>query len=272
MPDIFLSSFDDDRMRTASGNAAASDILLGKTAIVNGTQVTGTAEIKPLGEQNGILLLGKTPSHLNISSYAPYNQHGTVLIKSTAITSFTGHNTWTLSTDGWAYNTVTSYAAFMQGIPPAYTTRRKFEFWGAVQDITLTNAYGVRILFNWVDANNYWQADLRRNTGSGLFYVTIWEVTAGVGTTRAGVNFSSALDMPARWHLTVYEQEDAVIVQCSMNELDNAADVYGVNISYSVASRPSKNSGLFSFGMQGGIVGAEWLINGCRITDLLGTT
>jgi hypothetical protein len=135
--------------------------------------------------------------------------------------------------------------------------------------MALTDLFGVRILFNYADSSNYWQVDLRWASGSGAFFMSLWEVTAGVGTTRATQTFSTALDLPARWHLVVYEQGDAVIAQCSMAEIDSYTDDFAYSISYSVANRPNKSATYTSFSMQGGIVGVQWLVTGCRSMDLL---
>jgi len=270
MPDILLSDHTIARMRTDTGNTVAADINSGKTAVVDGVLVTGTALIKPLPAQNGILLWVEAPISLSgYRTYLPHNTHAKefVLIKDTSVTGFGSSPSWTLTTNGWAYHDLTAWASFIQGTFPAYTTRRKYEFWGAVQDVALTTDWGVRIIFNYVDANNYWSIDLRWN--GSAFYYTIYEVTAGVGTTRGTVTFSTALDLPARWHLIVYEQGDSIVCQCAMNELDVWTDDYIATLEYTVGSRPHKNTGACIFGLRLG-PSSQWLINGCRVTDLLG--
>lgn len=260
-----LSDYIASRIRTASGNAVAADIHTGKSAIVNGVVVNGSAvDKKPLSDGNGILLMMKNPSGRVDANFVPYTDSETILINSGL--TLTGHTGWVLKDNADAWNSGT-FRQYVGATPAAYSVRRKYEVWGRLIDDAMPSTAGVIIYTNYIDVNNYWYSTMRRNTGTGLWYLEIREVNAGVNTQRAITNFNNAVDMPSVFHLTLIEQGDTLVESGFLFETDDSS-FDAQEAVYTVGSRPHQDTMKFYFATASG-GGDNVQIQGVRVTDLL---
>lgn len=268
MPDILLSDHVAQRMRTASGNAVAADIISGKTALVNGLKVTGTAvDKKPLTQGNGILLYMQNPVGIGDSAYQPTSEHGAVLVKQSGLT-LGSNNNWVLKNNGDAHPTI-AHANYVDCYnAPAYSVRRKYEVWGKFINDAIPNGTAIYILFNIQDSNNFWWYRMTRDTSWGGFYSQLIQRTAGVDTVRHDAGgLTSSLDMPCQFHMSVTEQGDGIVANVYGFEIDDFSINYKANF-YTVANRPFKASTGFQV-MAGPNAGDYVQVQGFRVSDLL---
>lgn len=265
---ILLSTLAAGWADTADGDAVAADVNTGKIAYANAVRYVGTAEIKPLPEQDGVVLEIVNPTGGATATYNPINGGG-VIVKSTVPTLVTTGN-WDLDTNGYAWD-ATSFSTFIKDVTvgfAAYTTARKWEVWGKTKDAALTNNFGFRLIFNFVDGSNYWYIRVHWNTGTSKYVFQIREYTATVDTQRGWVEIPAAVTVPSHFHMILYEQGDDIVAQLCMWEIDAYANNEAKSISYSVGSRPHKSSHMFNLQMWS-TTNDEWLIRGFRVSDLL---
>lgn len=254
-----------DAVDTGDGTAVAADIAEGKIAYVNGVRLVGTK-----GAASGVLLELINPTGITAASYNPASEHGAVLRLDPDCGALASVGTWSLDSSGYAQN-ANSYARFANlASLPAYTTRRKYEIWGKTKDAALTNDYGIEICFNFDSAsfNDGWKVHLRWLTGTGVYELRLRRVDATVHTDIATANSTTGMDVPMNWYISVVEQGDGVVVQACLYEDDLVTDDEALSIGYTVGSRPYKAQTYTNFRARS-TAGDEWLIRGCRISDLL---
>lgn len=243
-------------------DAIAEDLAEGKTAYVDGVKITGTK-----AADSGIILLVTTPTGVSDATYQVLNEPAALLIESPDLATRLA-NDFNLQTTGYAYSTSSfgTYAGYTT--VPAYSVVRKYEVWGKTKDAALTNDLGVRIQINVeADATDYWHGYLRWNNTSGVFQILIDEFTASVANNRATASFSTALDVPAYYHLIFWEQGDSLVLQCTMYEADSITDDEAVSCAYTVGSRPHKAFTKFRISGRNA-ANDEWLIRGCKVSDV----
>ena len=217
---------------------------------------------------NGLLLYCSNPTGISDSSYNP-NKYGAIMISDPAVVGLAGGGNWVLNTSGYAHN-LNTYAGFLGATSlPALSGTRKFEMWGRVADVALTNAEGVRVIFNNRDLTyvDYWVVTVQWNTAALKYRLSIIEVNDGLGYERAFEMFPTVLNVPAYYHLIAYEQGDSIIAQCGMYELDNITDEEAISCAYTIGNRPSKEFTRFIFALDADPE-TDWSIRGCRISDM----
>jgi len=215
---------------------------------------------------NGLMLLMANPINRASSTYNPVTQ-GAVLAVDSGVVGLTAPTSNTdLDADGYWYDS-TSFAGYVGWTSmPAYSVRRKYEVWGKTKNASLTSFRGIQVIFNRLDANNLWVAQIAWN--GTQYYVELSQATAGVFTQRAVAVFTTAVAVPAIWHLTVYEQGDSVVVQGIAYESDATGDDEAISCSYTVASRANKTE-TRGYIAALSTINDEWLVRGCRVSDML---
>lgn len=176
-----------------------------------------------------------------------------------------------LSSDGYSTD-IAAYNGYVRCYDmPNFSApeRRVFEIWGRTKDATLTHDRGVRVQFNietkWTD---YWIVQLRNISGS-YYNLKLIEITASSQYTRGEVNFSTAVNEPAYFHLWVWDSFDSVVAQASMWEQDAASTSHEAkSIAYYTAGRPHSGYRTEAYlSWHGSAASAEWFIAGGRIGD-----
>jgi len=220
-----------------------------------------------LPAQNGIILLAQNP--VGAAEPTAYDPKNSAIIIAHEDAIITGQSNWTLDANGYAYNLNNGYALWIRvaGLPAKPGPARKYEHWFRCTDATPTPAYGSYMVFNYLDASNYWDV-LIYWTGS-LWTVRLEERTAGVTTTRYQQNYGSAIDWPCDFHCMVWDVGDTVIVQVGMYEVDVPADDQLLSITYYQASRNNKTNTGFAFNQLSAAGQSEALLVGCQVTDIL---
>jgi hypothetical protein len=248
---------------TRSGDAAAPEILEPKKAWVDGVELTGS--MPDYVANHGCILDVQNIVGAADAAYNPSNH---------ALLEAAGVNAWSLTNDldvnGYSHidSAWGQYIATGASTPAKTTSIRKYEMWGKCPNNPTSGDFGVRIIFNWIDINNYWQVYFLWSSGSGVYYARLDEVTGGSSTTRVPNQFfSSAVDSPFYWHMTVYDLGDGVIFYITGFEEDDPTNEETVKGAYTVGSRPHKTATETTFGVANDPED-QWLFRGCRISDV----
>lgn len=258
------------RTHTHGLDAIAADVRRGKSAFANGVKLVGHADVKPLAlDTHRNIFLLQNPIGISSSSYdAILPANGGVIIQSSRIKGLYRDYLTTINGNGYLYpvNNYAVFAGFNQCEKPSVINMRKYEMWGHTKNATPTTNEGVRMGFNTQHFySQFWHVDFYW-TGS-VYRMDLVEWNNPTGTLRANASFSSALDWPMIWHLIIYEAGDNILVTCMAYQSNNIIDNEAITMTYTVASRPYKNSTGSFFGVREN-PGDEWLIRGCAITDV----
>lgn len=257
------------RTHTHGLNAVASDLRAGKIAYANGVKLIGQADLKPVSQEtNGAIFLLQNPTGISSASYDPLLAgNGGVLIQDQSIKGLTTGMVVNINTNGYIYNS-TSYGVHFYCTSARRSTNyaRRYEMWGMTKNATPTTNDGVRILFNinhfW---NQFWEVELYWNGSS--FRVDLTEWNNPTATVRLTSTFSSAINWPTVWHISVDDLGDRLLLRAEMYESDLVTDSQCFFGTYNVASRPYKDA--TAFAMQNRETpGDEWLIRGYSVMDI----
>jgi hypothetical protein len=246
--------------------ASSADIALGKTAWVDGIEVLGSRQF-PMDTISGVHLYIENP-RVPKGSYSPTTSADNCLIIAASGLTLTDSGNWVLDVNGNAYDTGANPAfADVLGGLPAYSTARKYEVWGYVRDAVPTTGHGVYTVFNIQDSSNLWYSVFEWD--GTAYKISLWELNAGSPTGRGGTaTLSTTVDQPIRFHFTVIEQGDAVVVSANGYEVDVPTDDDAVSIAYTVASRPFKSSVSKCVFRALGTSNDYFRIQGVKVTDL----
>jgi len=257
-----LSDYFQDK--TFSGDAVAGEIVAPKKAWVGGVELTGTIpvnDVRPVYDYNGVLVDFLAPKGTT-GAYTPAKANH--LVFDDAVT-FSSSGTWNVNTAGYVYaSTAWALIANTNSYPAWTGTLRRYQIWGISNSAPTTNA-GVRIRFNSVDGNNYWEALVQWD--GTVYRLKLTEVTATVSTTRVNVALTAAVGHPVNFLMTVDDMGDTVWVSLVAFESDTTTDIESVSGVYSVASRPNKSGVITQFGIVS-IAGDSMSIQGYRVLDL----
>lgn len=221
----------------------------------------------PLGLNNGVLLEMVNPLGYTDADYNPAVDYNAVVQCAYPANLLYSTGTWALDSNGYA-TTATGYGTIvgMEGHPIHSSGMRKYETWGKTKDGTPTTSAGTRILFNYLDGNNYWLVDLDWN--GSAFELAIYSNQSGTPTTHVSMAAATTVDWPMRWHLVVYDFGDTIQAGAHVWEEDVPADDDGLHVSYTVASRPNKSASKFTFTAQAAAAN-EWYWRGVRVSDIV---
>jgi len=258
------------RTHTHGVDATSADLRRGKIAMANGVRLFGQADVKPMSlDINRNILLVQNPTGISSAAYNPIlESNGGVIVQSSRVKGLFKTDC-TINTNGYIHSAATSYLVFL-GFTScekvSVINQRKYEMWGMTKNATPTTNEGVRLGFNTQHFyNQFWHVDLYW-TGS-VFRMDLVEWNNPTSTSRANASFSSNLDWPMIWHLIVYESGDNILVTCMAYQSNNIVDNEAITMTYTIASRPYKNSSGSFFGVRES-PGDEWLVRGCSISDV----
>lgn len=269
-----LSDFLDAHKRTNTQGvtATAADIRRGRRAFANGSEIIGSADLRPIGSpyNNDVLLLIQPPVGVSVGSGYNIITHASngVLIRDSRLTELSNPFTFTLNSSGYFYN-ASNYANSIvcSDAPRQKGLIRKYEMWGTTKNATPTTNDGVRLWINTQhEFNQSWVIDLYWTGSVWRLDLTEWNNPSAV--VRGSASFSSVVDWPFIWHLTVYTMGDRIHVVAGGYESDSVADSEIVNISYSVANRPYKDATAFSVANRN-TPGDEWPVRGLCVMDIV---
>jgi hypothetical protein len=254
------------RYITDNATATAADIESGKTAYINGGKVTGTGVFLPADTSGGILLDYCNPVGVVDASFNA-SLEGAAIVQASAITDIAS-NVYNLSSDGYATPT-TAWGTYVQtaggSLPSKTTTTRLYQMYGKTANAALTISTGVRIVFNYLDGNNYW--DLAVRAQAGQFEMYLFEYTAGVGNVRGGTQLSGGMGYPTFFDISIYDGGDDVNAYCTMYEQDNLTADNLMRLHWNASSRPNQSETGIIFGTHADATD-EWFIRGCRIMEM----
>ena len=224
----------------------------------------------PLNGFNGILLDLQNPVGVTNATFLPFSEGALLVEDKSKLITRNSLAPWNLGTDGYcspkgAWYTYASHGA--NTLTPAAGYARKYEVWGRTKNAALTADQGVRILFNvatqWTD---YWELNLAWIPGN-VFRLSLVQVAAGVVTMEGVHSFSTIVDEPAHYHMTLVDYGDTIVAMAHMWEGDNIVDDEAISLAYTVGSRPAKTAMRYYFTDFNGNVLNEWFIRGCRVQD-----
>lgn len=222
----------------------------------------------PLGLNNGVVLDMMNPLGYTDADYNPKFDYNAVVQCAYPDNIVGASGTWALDSNGYA-TTAGGYGTLigMEGHPIQSGGMRKYEAWGKTADASPSTNTGVRILFNYVDANNYWLVDFDWSVGA-QYVLVIYSNQAGTPTTHVTDSATTLVDWPAHWHVIVYDFGDTIETTAFVWEEDLPADDDALWGSYTVASRPFKSTSKFQFTAQVGAAD-QWYWRGVRVTDIV---
>jgi len=217
----------------------------------------------------GLSLLVLNPTGIVDADYSPATEYGAVLVNVGSNGALSSLTTFDLDATGYAKDSA-SYASYIVVDQLAVNPgTRKYEIWGRTNDIPLSDNRGVEIGFNRDPIlGNYWVAILRWDNASAVFDIQLYRFDAGVGTLVSQTAALVAVNIPAMWHLIVYDHADEVIVQAMLYELDSVGDDQPLSIGYKIVNRAYKNNTKTVFRTMN-VAGNDWLIRGCSISEML---
>ena len=129
--------------------------------------------------------------------------------------------------------------------PPARVkSTRILELHGKFTNVVPGSWEGVRFLFNWQDASNFYIAGLQYNASS-QFELVLAEYISGVYTSRGGGIFTAGVDYPCDFRLAVYDGGDEVWGHAYINETSDVAGAEIVSDNFADTPRLYKSAEQF---------------------------
>lgn len=174
-----------------------------------------------------------------------------------------------LDADGNAHSTVNFQKLYdINNVAAKTTSIRKYEMWGTTNGAYLVEG-GVGVLFNYVDANNYWEWRTYAFS-SGEYRTFLRKYVSGTGTfTGTAVNLPAAVQTPLLWYASVYDLGDRLHYTMEGFETDTTGDIGTQSNSYNETNRPHKTATrTFVTERSITVTPGHMIIRGFRITDL----
>lgn len=217
-----------------TGTAVAADVVSGKIAWVDGTEIVGTALALPLNSHRGYRLFYAFPTG-QAGAYNPSSADCLILASGVTLSE---PDASSLDANGYLYGS-TAYGEYLRisGLPARGSGPRIFSTVGLLGS-GLASAAGISFLINYTDASNYWYVPFGWDGGSS-FRLSIREVNAGVNTERAFATFST-VGVPALVSLEVWDAGDLIMASAASWETDTNSDCIAAQAAYYTASRFNK--------------------------------
>lgn len=134
-----------------------------------------------------------------------------------------------------------AWRSVLRATPPARSlSTRILEVHGKFANIAPASWEGVRFLFNWQNASNFYIAGLQYNASS-QFELVLAEYISGVYLSRGGGTFTAGIDYPCDFRLTLFDGGDEVWGMAYINETSDPAGAEIVTGSFADSPRLYKS-------------------------------